>query len=232
MATETTRQRRHAQQQSHAKAQIRIAVALSIGLFLTAGPLILAHVRPYALVAHSPRYRQAIAVVRGEIVWLRGDYESWVMFNMANKIPKPDYSPPMQNPETSDGSLGHIFWPESESVVSAEVYGLAEYCQTIPSQHWFLGTLKRRSMNVPGYPLEIYRVPLFPALLLLGMAPALFIVQPLLLLWTQGRRRKLGLCQCCGYDLRVHYQLRIPNCPECGADLKDRRGGVDERAIQ
>ena len=56
------------------------------------------------------------------------------------------------------------------------------------------------------------------------------LVRESLILFRQLRRRRLGLCRNCGYDLREN---KNGQCPECGADAKSNIGGKtgDEVAV-
>ena len=61
-------------------------------------------------------------------------------------------------------------------------------------------------------------VPVWMLLLALGVWPAYWIALPLRRERLIRRRRKLGLCESCGYDLRGGGE----RCPECGTETPSR----------
>ena len=69
--------------------------------------------------------------------------------------------------------------------------------------------------------LTIVAIPTWPILLLLAIAPALWLRR----FRRLRRRERLGLCLRCGYDLRATPE----RCPECGTAVADlRRRSVGE----
>jgi predicted RNA-binding Zn-ribbon protein involved in translation (DUF1610 family) len=62
-----------------------------------------------------------------------------------------------------------------------------------------------------------------PSVCTLGLPHWLFVLvfglSPMLPFRRQQRRRKLGLCLTCGYDLRASKE----RCPECGTPIDERR---------
>jgi len=62
----------------------------------------------------------------------------------------------------------------------------------------------------PGYNIYVLRLPDWFLMLLFARLPAGWAR----VIWRRRRRRKLGLCVACGYDLRA----TPARCPECGAE--------------
>ena len=77
-----------------------------------------------------------------------------------------------------------------------------------------------RLHSPPGTPAEsvTYTVPSWMLVLALGARPAIVARRVL----SGRRRRKVGVCQSCGYDLTGNVSGA---CPECGR-AADRRGGA------
>ncbi|HEY2589607.1 MAG TPA: hypothetical protein VGI81_27930 [Tepidisphaeraceae bacterium] len=67
----------------------------------------------------------------------------------------------------------------------------------------------------PGYSVTI--IPLWAPVLLTGTLPMVWIAR----LGRTLRRKRLGLCPTCGYDLRASTE----RCPECGMPMTSNAGG-------
>ena len=72
--------------------------------------------------------------------------------------------------------------------------------------HWANFNFSRTS-PVPGVSIQDLRIPDWSILLITGVLPAAWLISR----WSV-RRRSLGLCARCGYDLRATPD----RCPECG----------------
>ena len=68
--------------------------------------------------------------------------------------------------------------------------------------------LPRSANNLPGYEYYTVRVPLWLPCVALSIAPVVGGARA----WRSRRRRRVGRCPSCGYDLRGSTE----RCPECG----------------